>query len=222
MRFMKLITIRHSNRENIMNSETAHLAQLTQEGINNAVTFGNKLKEKFNVKIDNIFTSCVERCIDTGDLIRKAHAFDLFIEDINLHVPENHDNLASLGYVKFTKRMEWLDYIGEKFKNNDIDYTAIFKELFERNIFIHKDSEDYAKHFLSEFHYRFHNNLVVTHDTNIGPIMHYLSLKHGFHLEKCMVKPKPLCGFCISKNKFSDVIEWVNFEDGDIKIRRLV
>lgn len=222
MRFMKLITIRHSNREQINSSETAHLAQLTKEGMNNAIIFGKKFKEKFNVKIDNIFTSNIERCVDTGTLIKDAHALDIFSGDIELNVPDNHDNLASLGYVKFTKRIEWLNYIGEKFKSNDLDYGTIFKELFEKNISIHKDPKDYAEHFISEFHYRFHNTLVVTHDTNIGPIMYHLSEKYGFHLDSYMVKPKPLCGFCLSIEEGRKIIEWINFEDGDIKLKRLI
>ncbi len=219
---MKLIVIRHSNREHIKNSETAHLAQLTDQGISNAVMFGTKLNEKFNVKIDNIFTSVIERCVETGDLIRKAHSFDLFTEDINLRVASSDDALISLGYVKMHRKMEWLDYMGKLFKENDLDYTRIFKELFEKQISLYKDSNEFANHFFSEYYNHMENNLIVTHDTNIGPLMHHLSIKYNFSLEEYMLKPNPLCGFCAYYKNGLDIIEWVNYENDEIKLSRLV
>lgn len=222
MRFMKLITIRHSNREHIKSNETAHLAELTPEGMNNAIIFGRKLHEKFNVKIDNIFTSYVNRCIETGDLIRKAHAFELFTDEINLNIPNNDDNLATLGYVKLHKRMEWLRYIHDMFVKKEVDYVRMFEELYPRNILIHKNMEEYTNNFISEYYDKFHNNLVVTHDTNLGPIIHYLSIKYNFPLEAYMIEPKPLCGFCLYRDKTREIIEWINFEDGDIKLKRLI
>jgi len=218
---MKLIAIRHSNREHIKSNETAHLAQLTPEGINNAVTFGRKLNDKFNVKIDNIYTSFVERCVETGDLIRKAHAFDLFTEDINLIPAEGHDNLITLGYVKLHKRMEWLSYVHKMFVNNEVDYPQMFKELYSQNMLLHKDIKEYSEHFLSEYFHSLSNNLIITHDTNIGPIIHHLSIKYNFYLENYMIQPKPLCGFCLSKEKGMDIIHWVNFEDEEIYLKRL-
>lgn len=219
---MKLMVIRHSDREQINNSETAHLAQLTDKGIRNAMVFGTLLGDKFNVKLDQILTSDVERCIDTGILIRDAHALEKFIEKIKLHSSEAHENLAGLGYVKFTKRMEWLDYIGKKFKSGDLDYGTIFKELFENNISMFREPKDYAKLFLTQYYYRFHNTLVVTHDTNIGPLMYAFSKKYSFYLDNSMLKPKPLCGFCFSKKNFNTVLEWISYENEDIKLKRLV
>jgi len=136
---MKLMVIRHSDREPILDSKSAHLAQLTPKGIEKAINFGKQLNKKFDIKLDNIFTSFVERCVDTGKLIQDSHLLDTFPEQskIEFFVPENENSLATWGYIKINRKIEVLDILAKKFENREWDYPRLFKELFNQNLLIH-------------------------------------------------------------------------------------
>ena len=219
---MNLIVVRHAEREDIKDSETAHLAGLTKKGIDDSVSFGAQLHGKLNVKVDNLFTSYVERCQDTGHLILSSHALDVFDESINFFPAKSHNNLLTLGYVKLEKRIEWLDFLHEMFENNDMDYPKYFQKWAALNILTHKTVDEYSIDFFSRYFNMLSTNLIVTHDSNIGPIMYYLASRYNFQIEECMARPNYLCGFCISSRGTRESIYWLNFEDNEIKTRRLI
>jgi hypothetical protein len=58
------LLLRHSARVPILNGENPDIAMLTQAGIQQAVDFGREISQKFSIV--RIFSSPVQRCVDTG------------------------------------------------------------------------------------------------------------------------------------------------------------
>jgi broad specificity phosphatase PhoE len=220
---MKLMVIRHSDREIVKDSESAHLAQLTNKGIEKAINFGKQLNGKFDIKLDNIFTSYVERCVDTGKLIEDSHKLDVFPEGkISFYIPENEENLATWGYIKLSEKIEVLDYLAAMFEKREWDYPKMFEELSKRDLLNHESYSRFSYDFISKFYFPLHNNLVVTHDIIITPLMHYFSDVFKFKMEKYMFEPNPLSGFCLYRENKREVLEWINFENNEIQLKRLI
>jgi broad specificity phosphatase PhoE len=220
---MKLMVIRHSDREIVKDSESAHLAQLTPEGIEKAINFGKQLNKKFDIKLDNIFTSFVERCVDTGKLIEDSHKLDVFPEGkISFFIPESEDNLATWGYIKLSDKIEVLDYLAEMFEKKEWGYPKMFEELSKRDLLNHQSYSTFGSDFISKFYFPLHNNLVVTHDIIITPLMHFFSDTFKFEMEPFMFEPNPLSGFYLYRENGREVVEWINFENNEIQLKRLV
>jgi hypothetical protein len=213
---MSLIVIRHSNREEIISSKVNGLtAKLTPEGMKNARIFGKQLKDKMDVELDYIITTFMKRCIDTGCLINSKHRSRTTIHHFN-----KEKSLVELGYVIPGKVHCFLDYF-DKMIIEGINYPRMFNDLFEKNVISYSDCNEYGRRFISKFYLPTRNSLVVTHDTTVAPIMHFLSKSFNFPLEKDMIEPKPLCGFHFSIIGDRFFIDWIDFDKG-INIRKLV
>lgn len=188
---MSLIVIRHSNREKIISSRVNGLtANLTHEGIRNAKVFGKQLKDKLDVDLDYIITTHVQRCIDTGNLINSEHNSRTTIYNY-----DEVESMVKLGYVIPENKILFLNYFDEMCKSKNVNYPLLFNSLYKNKAVCYKDCNEYSRNFISKFYIPCRNNLIVAHDVNVAPMMHFLSETFKFPLEKDMIKPKPLCGF---------------------------
>lgn len=64
------LLLRHSDRDDIPKGSFGNEILLNEKGIQNAISFGESLADK---KINRIFTSPVERCIQTAEYITKGY-----------------------------------------------------------------------------------------------------------------------------------------------------
>jgi broad specificity phosphatase PhoE len=82
------LLLRHSNREDIPKGSFGNEILLNEKGIQNAISFGESLVEK---KINRIFTSPIERCVQTAEYITKGYGKSLeIIETVALGSPGLH------------------------------------------------------------------------------------------------------------------------------------
>jgi broad specificity phosphatase PhoE len=209
--------IRHSNREKIISSKVNGLtANLTSEGIRNAKIFGRELKDKLDVDLDNIYTTFMKRCIDTGNLIDSEHHSQTVVYNYDME-----KSLTELGYVNKSKMMEYLDYFDKMIEKDEMNYPLMFEVLSKRNVVNYKTCNEFALKLISRFYIPSRTNLIVAHDTTIAPLMHFLSETFKFSLTEEMIKPKPLCGFhfCIVGDLF--IVDWINFDKG-INVKNLI
>lgn len=214
---MSLIVIRHSNREKIICSKVNGLtAGLTPEGIKNAKIFGKQLRDKLDVNLDNIYTTFMNRCIDTGDLINSEHNSQAIISNF-----DKEKSLIELGYVNQKYMSEYLDYFDNMIKKNDINYPLMFDVLSKKSIIEYKNCNEYGLKIISNFYIPTQSNLIVIHDVCVAPLMHFLSDVFKFHLENDMIEPKPLCGFQFSIQGKKTLLNWIDFDNG-INVKKLI
>ena len=82
------LLLRHSDREDIPKGSFGNEILLNEKGIQNAIRFGESLAEQ---KINRIFTSPVERCVQTAEYITKGYGSSLeIIETVALGAPGLH------------------------------------------------------------------------------------------------------------------------------------
>lgn len=82
------LLLRHSDREDIPKGSFGNEILLNEKGKQNAISFGESLAEK---KINRIFTSPVERCVQTAEYITKGYGSSVeIIETAALGAPGLH------------------------------------------------------------------------------------------------------------------------------------
>lgn len=172
--------------------------------------------------MDNIFTSHLERCVDTGKLIQDAHLLDVFSNHkIHFFTPDSEDSLTSLGYIKLSEKIQALDYLAKMFENREWDHPKMFQELSQKDLLKYESYLRFSEDFFSNYYFPLHNNLVVTHDTIITPLMHFFSDTFKFEMEPFMFEPSPLSGFCLYRKNKREVLEWIDFKDNEIQLKPL-
>lgn len=84
------LLIRHSDRDDIPQGSFGNEILLNEKGKQNAKSFGEALSER---KINRIFTSPVERCVQTAEFITKGYGSSIeIIETTALGAPGLHIN----------------------------------------------------------------------------------------------------------------------------------
>jgi broad specificity phosphatase PhoE len=82
------LLLRHSDREDIPIGSFGNEILLNDKGIQNAISFGESLAEK---KVNRIFTSPVERCVQTAEYITKGYGNSVeIVETVALGAPGLH------------------------------------------------------------------------------------------------------------------------------------
>lgn len=145
------LIIRHADREQIPAGSFGNEILLNEKGINNSINFGRDLKQH---KINCIYTSPVERCIQTGQYLKEGYEMELpshttkALGDPGLHIAD--DKLAGEFFLKHTfDEMYRRFMLGEAIpgvpsaKDFEQKMTAFIKENTVENgltIFITHDS----------------------------------------------------------------------------------
>lgn len=97
------LIIRHADREQIPAGSFGNEIVLNEKGINNSINFGRDLKQH---KINRIYTSPVERCIQTAHYLKEGYKKELpshttkALGDPGLHIAD--DKLAGEFFLKHT------------------------------------------------------------------------------------------------------------------------
>ena len=74
------LLIRHADRDEIPHGSFGNEILLNEKGIQNAISFGDSLVDK---KINRIFTSPIERCVQTAEFIAKGYGNSIAIVETN-------------------------------------------------------------------------------------------------------------------------------------------
>lgn len=97
------LIIRHADREQIPAGSFGNEILLNEKGINNSINFGRDLKQH---KINCIYTSPVERCVQTAHYLKEGYEKELpsyttkALGDPGLHITD--DKLAGGFFLKHT------------------------------------------------------------------------------------------------------------------------
>lgn len=109
------LIIRHADRELIPEGEFGNNILINEKGVKRSIQLGKILKE---FKINKIYSSPIERCVQTGEFIAEGYGTELKIistkslGDPGLHVCD--DKKAGDFYLKYG-----FDEMYKRFKNNE-------------------------------------------------------------------------------------------------------
>lgn len=134
------LLLRHADRDAIPDGEFGNEVLLNDKGIKHAVEYGKELK---NIKINKIYTSPIERCVQTAECIQHGYGQELPIHkttalgDPGLHVADAKKVGAYYLEFGFWKMFD-------AYKNKELkEGFPTFEELeSEINEFIENNSEE--------------------------------------------------------------------------------
>lgn len=95
------VIIRHADRDKIPQGSFGNDVLINKKGIENSIIFGNNLKDK---KINQIYSSPIPRCVETGKFIAKGYEKEFIIQESKalgnpgLHITD--DQKAGTYYLK--------------------------------------------------------------------------------------------------------------------------
>lgn len=180
------LLIRHADRDKIPTGEFGNDVLLNEKGIKRATDFSKSLSE---LKINRIFTSPVQRCIQTAEYIAKGYGKPLEITqshelgDPGLHISD--DKVAGKFFLT-----EGFDELYYRITHNiDIPGISVTKE-FNTNVtdFLTENSKEngltiFVTHDLLIAHYHFSINGKIYPKDNWVKYLGGLILKNGRYEE---------------------------------------
>jgi len=144
---MRIIVIRHAERERIVPGENSKNILLTEQGIQDALDFGKMIR--YNDDILHIFSSPMKRAIQTATQI--GNVDPILLESLGIYIPNDNTTFFTMEKT-FTMEM-----LHEMWRNNQLNAEVI------------KDYKYYQMLILNTIliNSRSGINIFVTHDWHI-------------------------------------------------------
>lgn len=178
------LLLRHADRDNIPEGTFGNEVQLNEKGKHNALLYGASLVD---VKVNRIFTSPIERCVQTAEYITKGYGKSVeIIETTALGAPGLHisdERIAGEFFLEYGFDEMYRRFI----KGIEIPGIPSLKELNQR-----------ITHFLNENTTKNGKTLFITHDMLI--VFYHYSIN----------------GRIYSKDNWVDYMTGLTFKNGRI------
>ena len=186
---MRLLVIRHSNRNRILSWEHLHSVALTDKGKMRALKLGEHLRNSGLFRSPLILTSYADRCYDTGYFTHLAFSNSSLLR-------RSKYSIFTTGFIRPSRLKEAYLYLSRS-KGLRKTPEDMFINLNLLELTRHNSLDQYFDHFFEKvlkYSLASPEIIIVSHDIVIAPLMHYIF--RNFFSKNCEVNfPKPLEGF---------------------------
>ncbi len=163
---MHILAIRHAARDPIRNWDQILSMPINQKGVIQTNKLGLMLSESKLFIKPTIYTSNVERCLETGSILRD------YLPGSKLQ-REPIDSPISLGLIKDINNLnKWWEYTStNRFKS----IPEFFIKTYREGLLRYRYPEEYFEDFMSKI-YNNHDKeaIIITHDIVLAPIMYVI------------------------------------------------